>query len=253
MTSATDRSLDGQIVLVTGASRGIGAAIADALGRDGATVVGTATSEAGAQAIGERFAGLGIAGEGMTLDVTDAAACETVVKAITERFGAIGVLVNNAGITRDNLFMRMKDDEWADVLATNLTAVYRLCRLVVRPMVKARAGRIINIGSVVGETGNAGQVNYAAAKAGLLGLTKSLARELGARNITVNAVAPGFIASDMTDGLGEAQKAQLIGNIALGRLGSPDDVAAAVNYLASPAAAYVTGQTLHVNGGMQMP
>jgi len=251
MTSANP--LDGQIALVTGASRGIGAAIADALGRSGATVVGTATSEAGAARIGERLAGLGIAGGGMALDVTEASACETVVKAITEQHGPIGVLVNNAGITRDNLFLRMKDEEWNDVLSTNLTAVYRMCRLVVRPMVKARSGRIINIGSVVGETGNAGQVNYAAAKAGLVGLTKSLARELGSRNITVNAIAPGFIASDMTDSLGEEQKQKLVGSIALGRLGAPEDVAAAVGYLASPAAAYVTGQTLHVNGGMQMP
>jgi len=247
------RPLDGQIVLVTGASRGIGAAIADALGRDGATVVGTATSEAGAARIGERFDGLDIRGAGMALDVTDAAACAATLATITERFGAVGVLVNNAGITRDNLFLRMKDEEWNDVLATNLTAVYRMCRLVVRPMVKARAGRIVNIGSVVGETGNAGQANYAAAKAGLLGLTKSLARELGSRNITVNAVAPGFIASDMTDALPEAQKAKLVDSIALGRLGHPEEVAAAVSYLVSPAAAYVTGQTLHVNGGMQMP
>lgn len=246
-------TLDTDIVLVTGASRGIGAAIADALGKSGALVIGTATTEAGAARIDERLESIGVRGEGIALDVTDAAAAEAAVKNIAERHGAISVLVNNAGITRDNLFLRMKDEEWNDVLSTNLTAVYRMCRLVVRPMVKARRGRIVNIGSVVGETGNAGQVNYAAAKAGLVGLTKSLARELGARNITVNAIAPGFIASDMTDSLGEEQKAALIGSIALGRLGEPADVAAAVEYLVSPAAAYVTGQTLHVNGGMQMP
>ena len=245
-------ALEGQIVLVTGASRGIGAAIADRLGADGATVVGTATSDKGAAAISERFSAAGVSGEGMTLDVTDAAACESTLEAITERHGAISVLVNNAGITRDNLFMRMKDEEWEAVIGTNLSAVYRLCRLVVKPMVKARTGRIINITSVVGQTGNAGQANYSAAKAGVIGLTKSLARELGSRSITVNAVAPGFIESDMTDALPDAQKDKLKGEIALGRLGKPGEIADAVAWLASGQAAYVTGQTLAINGGMYM-
>lgn len=244
--------LGGQIVLVTGASRGIGAAISDRLGAQGATVIGTATSDKGAAAITERFAAAGVTGEGMALDVTDAEATEATIKAITERHGAISILVNNAGITRDNLFMRMKDEEWDAVIGTNLSAVYRLCRLVVKPMVKARTGRIINITSVVGQTGNAGQANYSAAKAGLIGLTKSLARELGARNITVNAVAPGFIESDMTDALPDAQKDKLKSDIALGRLGRPDEIASAVAWLASGQADYVTGQTLAVNGGMYM-
>ena len=244
--------LDGRVALVTGASRGIGAAIADALGAAGATVAGTATSEAGAARVTERFAANGVAGAGFALDVTDAQACERVLEAITAAHGAPAILVNNAGITRDNLFLRMKDEEWDDVIATNLSAVYRLCRLVVRPMVKARGGRIVNVGSVVGQTGNAGQVNYAAAKAGLAGLTMSLARELGSRGITVNTVAPGFIESDMTDALPEARREALVGSIALGRLGLPADVAEAVRWLVSDRAGYVTGQTIGVNGGMHM-
>lgn len=245
--------LRGSIALVSGASRGIGQAIALTLGKAGATVIGTATSDAGSTAIGERFAAAGIEGVGMTLDVNEPDGPAAVFEAITARFGPVSILVNNAGVTRDNLFLRMKDEEWQTVIDTNLTSVYRLCRLAVRPMVKARGGRIINITSVVGLTGNAGQVNYAASKAGLIGLTKSLARELGARNITVNAVAPGFIESDMTDALPAEQQEKLRAEIALGRLGTPDDVASACLYLASPAAAYVTGQTLSVNGGMHMP
>ena len=244
--------LDKQVTLVTGASRGIGAAISDWLGHSGAIVIGTATSDAGAEAISARFKSAGVQGIGMRLDVTNAADTESVINRISEEYGPISILVNNAGITRDNLFMRMKDAEWDDVIATNLTSVYRLCRLVVKPMVKARSGRIINISSVVGITGNAGQVNYSAAKAGLLGLTKSLARELGSRSITINAIAPGFIESDMTDSLPEEQKQKLIGEIALGRLGTPDDIAQTCLFLASPAAGYITGQTISVNGGMVM-
>ena len=244
--------LDEQVALVTGASRGIGAAISDLLGRSGAVVIGTATSDAGAAAISARFKGAGVQGIGMRLDVTDADAAEAAIAQISAEHGPVSILVNNAGITRDNLFMRMKDAEWDDVIATNLTSVYRMCRLVVKPMVKARTGRIINISSVVGITGNAGQVNYSAAKAGLLGMTKSLARELGSRSITINAVAPGFIESDMTDSLPEEQKEKLKGEIALGRLGTPDDIAQTCLFLASPAAAYITGQTISVNGGMVM-
>jgi len=249
----TDQVLSGSTALVTGASRGIGRAIAQMLGEAGATVIGTATSDAGSAVIGERFSAAGITGEGMTLDVNVPDGPASVFEAITAAYGPVSILINNAGVTRDNLFLRMKDEEWQSVIDTNLTSVYRLCRLAVRPMVKARGGRIINITSVVGLTGNAGQVNYAASKAGLIGLTKSLARELGSRNITVNAVAPGFIESDMTDGLSDAQKDKLQAEIALGRLGTPDDVASACLYLASPAAAYITGQTLSVNGGMHMP
>lgn len=248
----TQSTLDSQIALVTGASRGIGAAISDLLGAHGATLIGTATSRNGADAITERFRKAGVQGTGLCLDVTDAAAAEAVVEHISTTYGPIGILVNNAGITRDNLFMRMKDSEWDEVIATNLTSVYRMCRLVIKPMVKARSGRIINISSVVGITGNAGQANYSASKAGVIGLTRSLARELGSRSITINAVAPGFIESDMTDALPEAQKEKLRGEIPLGRLGTPDDIAAACLFLASPAASYITGQTLSVNGGMAM-
>lgn len=244
--------LNNEVVLVTGASRGIGKAIADKLGAAGATVVGTATSESGAQAITERFTKAGIAGTGMMLNVNDAEQSKNTLAAITEQFGAVTVLVNNAGITRDNLMLRMKEDEWADVIDTNLSAVWRLCKLVIKPMVKARTGRIINIASVVGHTGNAGQVNYAAAKAGMTGFTKSLARELGGRGITVNAIAPGFIESDMTDALSDEHKEKLQSEIALGRLGSPEDVAEGALYLASARAGYITGHTLHINGGMYM-
>jgi len=246
-------TLKGSIALVTGASRGIGKAIADTLARHGATVTGTATTDAGSEAISQRFEEAGVSGCGMTLNVTDIDATNAVFSAITERYGPVSILVNNAGITRDNLFMRMKDEEWGDVIETNLNSVYRLCRLAVKPMVKARKGRIINISSVVGLTGNAGQVNYAASKAALLGMTKSLARELGSRSITVNAIAPGFIESDMTRSLPEEQQTRLKSEIALGRLGSPEDIAEAVLFLASGQAGYITGETLHVNGGMYMP
>ena len=245
-------SLEGQVALVTGASRGIGRAVALELGRLGATVVGTATSESGAADIDKALADAGIKGAGMALDVTDAAACEALVGDIEKRFGAVGVLVNNAGITRDNLAMRMKDDEWDAVIDTNLRAVFRMSKLVMRGMMKARNGRIINITSVVASSGNPGQANYAAAKAGVAGMTRALARELGSRNITVNCVAPGFIDPDMTRALPEAARDALLGNIALGRLGRPEEIAGAVAFLASPAAAYVTGTTLHVNGGMYM-
>lgn len=242
----------GQVALVTGASRGIGRAIALELGRRGATVIGTATAQAGATAISEAFAQAAIAGRGEVLDVVDAARCEQLIDAIQREFGPIAVLVNNAGITRDNLAIRMKDDEWAAVLETNLTAVFRLSRLVMRAMMKARYGRIVNVTSVVGSSGNAGQANYAAAKAGVAGMSRALARELGSRNVTVNCVAPGFIDTDMTRALDESQTAALMQNIPLGRFGQPDDVAAAVAFLASPQAGYVTGVTLHVNGGMYM-
>jgi 3-oxoacyl-[acyl-carrier protein] reductase len=248
----TDSILDNQVVLVTGASRGIGAAISDLMGASGATVIGTATSDSGAQAISDRFAAAGIKGTGMRLNVTDAAESQDVISRISDEYGSISVLVNNAGITLDNLFMRMKDEEWDDVIATNLTSVYRMCRLVIKPMVKARGGRIINISSVVGITGNAGQVNYSAAKAGVLGMTKSLARELGSRSITINAVAPGFIESDMTNALSDDQKDKIKGEISLGRLGTPEDIAQTCLFLASPGAAYITGQTISVNGGMVM-
>jgi 3-oxoacyl-[acyl-carrier protein] reductase len=242
--------LQGEVALVTGASRGIGAAIADTLAAAGAKVFGTATSEAGAQAIGERLAPHG--GGGRVLNVTDGAAVEALVESIGKEAGAVSILVNNAGITRDQLLMRMKDEDWQSILDTNLSSVYRTSKAVLRGMMKARKGRIINISSVVGVTGNPGQTNYAAAKAGMIAFTKSLAREIGSRGITVNAVAPGFIDSDMTRALSEDQRAALLGQIALGRLGSPEDIAQAVLFLASPAAAYVTGETLHVNGGMYM-
>jgi 3-oxoacyl-[acyl-carrier protein] reductase len=244
--------LAGQVALVTGATRGIGKAIAAALGGAGAKVVGTATTEAGAGAIGEYLAAAGIAGRGMVLNVSDGAAVDACVAAIEKDYGAVGILVNNAGITRDNLLLRMKDAEWDEVLDTDLKSVFRLARAVLRGMMKARAGRIINITSVVGSSGNPGQVNYSAAKAGIGGLTRSLAREIGSRGITVNCVAPGFIDTDMTRALADAQRDQLLGAIPLGRLGRPEDVAAAVAFLASPAAGYITGATLHVNGGMYM-
>jgi 3-oxoacyl-[acyl-carrier protein] reductase len=245
-------SLEGQVALVTGASRGIGRAVALELGRLGATVVGTATSEAGAAEIDKAIVDAGLKGAGMMLNVTDAAACEALVSEVEKRFGVVGILVNNAGITRDNLAMRMKDEEWDAVLDTNLRAVFRMSKLVMRGMMKARAGRIINITSVVAASGNPGQANYAAAKAGVAGMSRALARELGSRNITVNCVAPGFIDTDMTRALPEAARDALLGNIALGRLGRPEEIAGAVAFLASPAAAYVTGTTLHVNGGMYM-
>ncbi|AAZ97502.1 3-oxoacyl-(acyl-carrier-protein) reductase [Thiobacillus denitrificans ATCC 25259] len=245
-------NLQGRVALVTGASRGIGQAIALALGEAGATVVGTATSDKGAQAIGDYLVAAGVKGAGMTLDVTDAAEVDAVIAAIGKQFGDIGVLVNNAGITRDNLLMRMKDEEWDDILATNLTSVFRLSRAVLRAMMKARSGRIISIASVVGAMGNAGQTNYSAAKAGIMGFTKSLAREVGSRNITVNCVAPGFIDTDMTRALPDAQREALLAHIPLGRLGAADDIAQAVAFLASPAAGYISGTTLHVNGGMYM-
>lgn len=252
MSEQSQGGLAGSLALVTGASRGIGRAIALELGRQGATVVGTATTEDGAAAISAAFAEARIAGRGAALNVTDAAACESLVEALQKEFGHVAVLVNNAGITRDNLAMRMKDDEWQAVVDTNLSAVFRLSRLVMRGMMKARSGRIVNVTSVVGSMGNAGQANYAAAKAGVAGMSRALARELGSRNITVNCVAPGFIDTDMTRALGEAQTAALVQGIPLGRFGQPADVAAAVAFLASPAAAYITGVTLHVNGGMYM-
>ncbi len=244
--------LEGQVALVTGASRGIGRAIALELGKQGAAVAGTATSEAGAAAISEYLAAAGARGAGFALNVNDAAQAEAVVAAAQKQFGGISILVNNAGITRDNLLVRMKDEEWDDIMSTNLKSVYRLCKLVVRSMMKMRGGRIINITSVVGVTGNAGQTNYSAAKAGVIGFSKSLAREIGSRNITVNCVAPGFIDTDMTRALEDSQRTALVGQIALGRLGTPEDIAGAVAFLASPAAGYVTGATLHVNGGMLM-
>ncbi len=243
-------TLKGEIVLVTGASRGIGAAIADELAALGATVVGTATSAAGAQAIAERLSAQG--GHGRELNVTDAAAIEALVDAIAKDIGPISILVNNAGITRDNLLLRMKDEDWQAVLDTNLSSVYRTSKAVMRGMMKARKGRIINIASVIGATGNAGQANYAAAKAGIIAFSKSLAKEIGSRGVTVNVVAPGFIATDMTRDLPEDVKQGLVGQIALGRLGEPADIAQAVAFLAGPAAAYITGETLHVNGGMYM-
>jgi len=244
--------LTGQVALVTGATRGIGRAIALALGGAGATVIGTGTSDAGAAAISEVLGQAGARGRGAVLNVRDAEGVDRLLGEIEQESGAVSILVNNAGITRDNLMLRMKDDEWDTVMETNLKAVFRLSRGVLRGMMKARAGRIINITSVVGSSGNAGQVNYSAAKAGITGLTRSLAREIGSRGITVNCVAPGFIDTDMTQGLPEASRTALLGQIPLGRLGQPDDVAAAVVFLASPGAAYITGATLHVNGGMYM-
>jgi 3-oxoacyl-[acyl-carrier protein] reductase len=243
--------LKGEIALVTGASRGIGAAIADELAARGATVIGTATSDAGAQAIGERLAAAG--GHGRRLNVNEAGAIEALVDALSSEFGGLSILVNNAGITRDNLLMRMKDEDWQAILDTNLTSVYRASKAVMRGMMKARRGRIVNIASVIGVTGNAGQANYAAAKAGIIAFSKSLAKEIGSRGITVNVVAPGFIATDMTADLPEAAKEAMLAQIALGRLGEPADIARAVAFLVGPDASYITGETLHVNGGMYMP
>lgn len=245
-------SLKGEITLVTGASRGIGKCIALALGAQGATIVGTATSTKGADAITAWLAEAGFTGCGLVLNVTDADSIDTTLKAIIEQYGNISILVNNAGITRDNLLMRMKDDEWNDIINTNLTSIYRLSKAVLRPMMKARTGRIISIASVVGISGNAGQTNYAAAKAGVIGFSKSLAREVGSRGITVNVVAPGFIDTDMTRDLPDEVKTGLLKSIPLGRLGQPEEIAAAVAFLASPLAAYITGETINVNGGMVM-
>lgn len=241
-----------RIALVTGASRGIGQAIADALGINGCTVIGTATTVKGAAAISAHLQELGIRGEGMRLDVTDPESVDAVIKAIGETYAAPAILVNNAGITRDNLLMRMKEEEWQAIIDTNLTSVYRVSKACLRGMMKARFGRIINIASVVGASGNAGQTNYSAAKAGIFGFSKSLAREVGSRGITVNAVAPGFIDTDMTRDLPDEQRKALLGTIPLGRLGSPQEIAAVVAFLASEPAGYVTGETLHVNGGMYM-
>jgi 3-oxoacyl-[acyl-carrier protein] reductase len=246
-------TLANQDALVTGASRGIGKAIAQELARQGAKVIGTATTEAGAEAISAYLAEIGAeAGKGMVLNVTNAEACAAIIDDISKTYGAVGILVNNAGITQDQLAMRMKDEEWDNVIATNLSSVGRLSRAVLRGMMKAKTGRIINITSVVASSGNPGQMNYAAAKAGVEGMTRALAREIGSRNITVNSVAPGFIDTDMTKALGEEQHAALLTQIPLARLGKPEDIAAAVAFLASPQAAYITGTTLHVNGGMYM-
>ncbi|TAN04209.1 MAG: 3-oxoacyl-ACP reductase FabG [Rhodanobacteraceae bacterium] len=245
-----NRMFEGEIALVTGATRGIGAAIADELAAQGAKVIGTATSAAGAQAITQRLSAQG--GEGRVLNVTDGTAVEALIEAIVKQHGGLNILVNNAGITRDQLLMRMKDEDWQAILDTNLTSVYRTSKAVMRTMMKARKGRIVNIASVVGVTGNPGQTNYAAAKAGIIAFSKSLAREVGSRGITVNVVAPGFIDTDMTRALSDEQRKALEGTIALGRLGASADVAHAVAFLASPAASYITGETLHVNGGMYM-
>ena len=246
-------TLQGQIALVTGASRGIGAAIAHALGEQGAVVIGSATSQSGADKISAALKQANIQGTGIVLDVNDAAQIEAVLKQISEQYGDVSVLVNNAGITKDTLLMRMSDEDWNSVISTNLTSVFRMSQAVLRPMMKARTGRIISISSVVGHMGNAGQTNYCATKAGISGFTKSLAKELGSRNITVNCVAPGFIDTDMTRELSEEHRNNLLQHIPLGRLGSDKDIAAAVVFLASPSAAYITGETIHVNGGMYMP
>ena len=251
MSKELKGELKGEVALVTGASRGIGKAIAEQLAAMGATVIGTATSDSGAENISAYLKSAG--GKGLCLNVTDTDSIASVMKSITDEFGAVSILVNNAGITKDNLLMMMKEDQWNDIIETNLTSIYRLSKAVVRSMMKARKGRIINIASVVGLTGNPGQTNYSATKAGMLGFTKSLAREIGSRNITVNCVAPGFIDTDMTKELPEEQREALIKQIPLNRLGDPADIAAAVSFLASPQAAYITGETINVNGGMYMP
>jgi 3-oxoacyl-[acyl-carrier protein] reductase len=245
-------NLEGKVALVTGASRGIGRGIALALARAGATVVGSATTEAGAASVSDALNAEGLKGSGVVMNVNQSADIDAALNFAAKQFGDIAILVNNAGITRDNLLLRMKDDEWDDIIATNLKSVYRLSRAVLRGMMKARSGRIINITSVIGATGNPGQTNYAAAKAGAVGFSKALAREVGSRGITVNCVAPGFIETDMTRALSEEQTKGLLGQIPLGRLGAVDDVAHAVLFLASPGASYITGSTLHVNGGMYM-
>lgn len=243
---------DKKIALVTGASRGIGAAIARRLGADGCVVIGTATSEAGASAITAALQAAGVEGQGMVLNVTDAESVAALLAAVTKQFGVVTILVNNAGITKDNLLMRMSDEEWFDVINTNLSAVYRLSKACLRGMLKARWGRIVNISSIVGSMGNAGQTNYSATKAGVMGFTRSLAKEVGSRNITVNSVAPGFIDTDMTKALPDDQRESLRAGIALGRLGEPSEIASVVRFLCSDDASYVTGETLHVNGGMYM-
>jgi len=243
---------DKKIALVTGASRGIGAAIAESLGKAGMLVIGTATSAVGAEQIDSRLRELGIEGRGMVLNVTDADSVNQLLETVTRDFGTVTVLVNNAGITKDNLLMRMSDEEWFDVINTNLSAVYRLSKACLRGMLKARWGRIVNISSIVGAMGNAGQTNYSATKAGVMGFTRSLAKEIGSRNITVNAVAPGFIDTDMTRALPEEQRNALVSGIALARLGQPEEIASVVQFLCSDGAAYITGETIHVNGGLYM-
>ena len=245
-------NLDGQIILVTGASRGIGRAIAEKLGNTGGTVIGTATTDIGAQAITDYFADAGIKGQGMNLNVTDPDSITTLIKTVNSEYGAITILINNAGITRDNLMLRMKEDEWDDIMTTNLSSVFRLSKACLRGMMKARKGRIITISSIIGSTGNAGQANYAAAKAGVIGFSKSLAQEIGSRGITVNVVSPGFIDTDMTRELPEEQRTKLLDSIPLKTLGQPEDIANAVLFLASDLGSYITGETLHVNGGMYM-
>lgn len=244
--------LTGEVAIVTGASRGIGRAIAETLGQHGAKVIGTATSESGAKAISEYLAAANIQGEGLVLNVADSASIDSFMETVTKAHGAATILVNNAGITRDNLLMRMKDEEWDDIISTNLTSIFRMSKACMRGMMKAKKGRIISISSVVGSMGNAGQANYAAAKAGLVGFSKSLAREIGSRNVTVNVVAPGFIDTDMTRELNETQRGAMLANIPLGRLGQAQEIASAVLFLASPAGGYITGETIHVNGGMLM-
>ena len=245
-------SMQDKVALVTGASRGIGAAIAMGLGEKGATVIGTATSEAGAEKISARFAEQGVKGKGMVLDVASQESIDTLMAAVRDEFGAPLILVNNAGITKDNILMRMKDDEWFDVIDTNLNSIYRLSKACLRGMTKARWGRIINISSVVGAMGNAGQTNYCATKAGVGGFTRSLAKELGPRNITVNAVSPGFIDTDMTKELPDASRDQILSQVPLGRLGQPEEISAVVDFLAGDSGAYITGENIHVNGGMYM-